>query len=335
MLRVKAFDWAGADGFGEIMRAGGFDAVIGNPPYVRQETLGRDFKDYAKRRFETYVSTADLYLYFVEKSHALLKHNGLYGVIVSNKFMRAKYGTKLRRFLSTSSRLLEIIDFGELPVFKDSATFPAILITQNSNVLKQEFIYAPIKTLSFDSLSNEITAVGNVLSENAIKNENWTLVTERELHLLDKIRAAGIALNSYMDSDIHWGIKTGLNEAFVVNQETRDHLIEEHSSSMELLAPFAVGDDIRAYRINDRKRYLVFIPDGWTDTRRGKQDAWIWFSAKYPAISGHLALHETKARKRYDQGRHWWELRPCVYYHEFFLTENSLSRNCERKPLHL
>ena len=318
MLKVKAFDWAGADGFPAIMAAGGFDAVIGNPPYVRQETLGREFKDYAKGKFQTYVSTADLYLYFVEQCHALLRQDGLYGVIVSNKFMRAKYGKKLRKLLSTSSRLLKIIDFGELPVFKDAATFPAILLTQNCPVQKQQFVYAPIKTLSFESLSDEIETVGSTLSENAIKNENWTLVSEQELHILEKIQEAGIALKSYLNGKIHWGVKTGLNEAFVINQDTRDRLIGEHSSSKELLVPFAVGDDIRAYRVNYRNRYLVFIPDGWTDNRRGQREAWSWFSENCPAISAHLARHETKARKRYDQGRYWWELRACDYYHEFF-----------------
>ena len=126
MRRVKVFDWESAAGFGEIMAAGGFDAVIGNPPYVRQETLGREFKAYAKEQFETYAGTADLYTYFIERGVKLLKEGGLFGFIVANKWMRARYGKALRKWLKGQA-LREIVDFGDLPVFQQATTYPCIL----------------------------------------------------------------------------------------------------------------------------------------------------------------------------------------------------------------
>ena len=126
LLRLKPFDWASGAGFGAIMAAGGFDAVIGNPPYVRQETLGKEFKDYAKRHFETYAGTADLYTYFIERGVKLLNENGLFGIIVANKWLRARYGKPLRTWLKKQA-IREIVDFGDLPVFQQATTYPCIL----------------------------------------------------------------------------------------------------------------------------------------------------------------------------------------------------------------
>ncbi len=145
--------------FPEVMKDGGFDVIIGNPPYVRQETLGAEFKEFAKAHFETYASAADLYIYFIEQAHKLLKPGGWFGMIVSNKWMRSNYGKGLRDFLKRECRLLEIIDFGELPIFQDAATFPSIIITRKQKVERQEFLFAPIKRLDFPSLGEEVISL--------------------------------------------------------------------------------------------------------------------------------------------------------------------------------
>ena len=132
---------------------GGFDIIIGNPPYVRQETLGAAFKEFAKQHFESYAGTADLYTYFIEQAHKLLKPGGWFGMIVSNKWMRSNYGRALRKFLKRESRLVEIIDFGELPVFQDAATFPAIFITRKEKTAKQKFKNETSSAFAFISAS--------------------------------------------------------------------------------------------------------------------------------------------------------------------------------------
>ena len=126
LYRVNPFDWESKAGFGEIMAEGGFDAVIGNPPYVRQEILGKTFKGYAKQKYETYAGTADLYTYFIERGVKLLNEDGLFGIIVANKWMRARYGKPLRTWLKKQA-IREIVDFGDLPVFEQATTYPCIL----------------------------------------------------------------------------------------------------------------------------------------------------------------------------------------------------------------
>ena len=107
------------------MESGGFDIVIGNPPYVRQEMIG-EFKDYFKNHYEVFQGTADLYAYFIEKGVSLLNKNGIFSYIVANKWMRANYGEPLRRWMK-KQRIEEITDFGDLPVFESATTYPCVM----------------------------------------------------------------------------------------------------------------------------------------------------------------------------------------------------------------
>ena len=143
--RINAFDWDGKDGFPEIMKAGGFDAVIGNPPYVRQEILGDKFKQYAAWKYKTYSGTADLYVYFFERCVNLLNDRGLFSFIVANKWMRANYGEALRRWM-VEHRIHEIVDFGDLPVFQNITTYPCI-ITLSGRPEKKRTVICKVKNL--------------------------------------------------------------------------------------------------------------------------------------------------------------------------------------------
>ena len=121
--RINPFDWERE--FGEVFRRGGFDVVIGNPPYVRSQFLN-DFKNYFKKHYDTYSGIADIYVCFVEKGVALLREHGVLSYIVANKWMRAAYGEPMRKWLK-GLNIEEIVDFGDLPVFKNATTYPCIL----------------------------------------------------------------------------------------------------------------------------------------------------------------------------------------------------------------
>jgi hypothetical protein len=297
---------------------GTFDIIIGNPPYVRQETLGQEFKEFAKERFETYAGTADLYIYFIEQAHKLLKPGGLFGMIVSNKWMRSNYGQALRKFLTENAAILEIIDFGELPVFEDAATFPVILITRKEKVKKQNFLYAHIKTLDFVSLPGEIKEIGSALDERALEGNNWTLISGKEQSVIEKIQVAGIPLRDYLGQDVLRGVITGLNDAFVINETTKNRIIDSDPESAQHIKSFVVGDDVRKYRINFRNQYLIRIPKGWTNENMNNSNgAWDWFKNYHPSLAKHLEPFAAAAEKRLDKGDYWWELRACDYYEEF------------------
>ena len=296
----------------------GFDVIIGNPPYVRQGSLEKYFMDYAKTHYQTFTGMADLYVYFIEKAHKLLKNGGHFGMICSNKFMRANYGSALRSFLASQVKLEKIVDFGELPIFQDAATFPAIILTENTKTKDQKFVYAPIKRLSFQSLDDEVSEIGNALDSRSLQGDNWTLAKQEEINIIEKMKATGIPLGKYVNNKIYRGVLTGLNEAFVIDKATKDKLIKKDKKSSELIKPFVVGDDIRKYKINFQERYLILIPNGWTrQNSKGAKDVWKWFESSYPAIAEYLEQFEAKASKRWDKGEYWWELRPCDYLDKF------------------
>ena len=315
MYRVKAFDWGSeARGFGEIMAQGGFDAVIGNPPYVRQEILGKAFKDYAKQTYETYAGQADLYTYFIEKGVKLLNEKGLFGIIVANKWMRARYGKPLRIWLKQRD-IREIVDFGDLRVFQDATTYPCILLIGQGNST-DIFNSVQIEDLNFSNLKKYVNQFEYEVMQDALDDNGWSLADKKtqELHL--KIMDCGPSLAKYVDGKIHYGIKTGLNKAFVIDAETKERLIEEHDSSAEVIKPFLKGRDIKRYITPNVERYVIF-------TRRGID------IEKYPAIKSHLEQYRNilepkpKDWKGAWQGRApgnyaWYELQATVdYYDEF------------------
>ena len=321
--RINFFDWdSKSTGFGEITANGGFDVVIGNPPYVRQEMLG-EFKDYFSKHYEVYHGIADLYAYFIEKGVSLLKSEGLFSYIVANKWMRANYGEPLRRWMK-KQRIEEITDFGDLPVFETVTTYPCILrIGKGKPAAK--FSATQVKTLNFDNLQDYVKENKYKVSITALADTGWSLVNEKAQALLDKLNSAGTPLGEYVNGKIYRGVLTGLNEAFVIDAETRDRLLAEDPKSAELIKPFFVGKDIKRYEPPTKGKYLILIPKGWTSEQvsrssvkhgAGESGMWKWFGATYPAIAVHLAAFADKGKKRYDKGEYWWELRACDYYAE-------------------
>ena len=303
--------------FPEVFIQGGFDAVIGNPPYVRQESLG-EIKTYFSTHYQVYQGTADLYVYFIEQSHKLLCSDGFFGMIVSNKWMSANYGVPLRRFITEHTTIRQIVDFGELPVFNDASTFPAIIITKNVPITEQNFIYAPIKTLEFKSLNEKVIKIGIEMNSQAVCGNIWTLTSRDKITIIEKMNLIGSTLVEYVNGKIFRGILTGLNEAFVIDSGTRDRLIIEDPKSAEVIKHFLPGRDIKRYTPTITDKYVITIPKGWTRERsKGANDAFVWLKENYPAIANHLAPFEDKAIKRCDQGEYWWELRACDYYSEF------------------
>jgi len=294
-----------------------FDVIIGNPPYVRQETLGEEFKAYAKQNFETFAGTADLYIYFIEQAHKLLKPGGYFGMIVSNKWMRSNYGKALREFLKRESQLVEIIDFGELPVFGDVLAYPVIIITRRAQTEKQDFLYSNIQSLDFDLLSEEIKSSAMKLDERALATDTWSLTANNSQDILDKLRKKSVPLGKFVDNQIYYGIKTGYNEAFIIQRDLRNRLISDDPMSAELIKPFLMGRDVHEYRIDYDEKYLIF-------TRRGID------IKKYSAIQKYIKpLKERLMPKPRDWdggnwlGRkagtyQWYEIQDSVdYYAEF------------------
>lgn len=328
LYRTNPFDWD--QEFSEVFEKGGFDAVIGNPPYVRQELL-KGQKEYFKDKYEVYHGVADLYAYFIEKGISLLRENGQFSYIVANKWMRANYGKPLRIWLKDKP-IEEILDFGDLPVFKKATTYPCILRVSNG-ISKQHFKAVQIDTLDFPDLSRYVEGNGQFINQESLDNNGWSLVDQEKRSLLDKLMKSGMPLGEYVGGKIFYGIKTGLNKAFVIDEATKDRLIAEDPKSEEVIKPFLAGREIKRYVDLKSQQYLILFEKGWTNKNSGNsKNKWIWLKERYPSIANHIEPFTKDGEKRCDKGDYWWELRACDYYGEFekpkmILPDISLTSN--------
>jgi len=296
--QIRPFSWINA--FPEILKSGGFDAVIGNPPYVRQEMLGKQ-KDYFREHYQVYHGMADLYSYFIEKSLKLINAGGLYGVIVANKWMRANYGEPLRRFLK-SQNIYEIIDFGDLPVFETATTYPCIMIAGKPGTENDQIRLTIPETIKFTSLSGYVEQNHSFLNKNSLNDEGWSLAGDAANAVIAKILKAGKPLGEYVNRKIYRGVLTGLNEAFVIDRETRDRLIAEDPGSEEIIKPFLAGRDIKRYQEPSSAKFLIFA-------RRGIE------IKNYPAILRHLEHFKTQLTPKPKdwKGTDWKGRKPGSY----------------------
>ncbi len=292
------------DKHGRRLENPGFDAVIGNPPYVRQEQLTAN-KPYLKNAFETYSGVADLYVYFYEQSHRILRRDGRFGMITSNKFIRAAYGESLRAFLADRTAVEQIIDFGDLPVFPEVSAYPCVFVSRHKPSVRQNPLYLRVTSLAFDDLASHVQAQAVELSSEALTGTSWRLVSQHEDELLQKLEGQSVPLSDWLgDSRIRRGVLTGLNEAFFIDAATRDRFIAEDPKSTEIIKPLVIGEDIKRYAIESNDRHLI-----WTYIGILIED--------YPAIFAHLKQFRPQLERRWDKGDHWWELRHCDYCDEF------------------
>ncbi len=316
-IAYRAFTWKKA--FPEVFEAGGFDIVLGNPPYVRQELISH-LKPYLQHQYEVYHGVADLYSYFFERGLRLLKSGGKLGYICSSTFFKTGSGEPLRRYVLKNATIENIIDFGDLQIFKGVTTYPAILImVKDMPTESHEIDFLKLTHLPDEELSKIFHLEQTKMPQSRLNVDNWRLEDEHLTKLRQKIVADKPTLKEVYGSPLY-GIKTGFNKAFVIDRMTRDQLIAQDAKSAEVIKPFLEGKDFKMWRAEPRDLYLILIPKGWT---RKKADlieeftAWKWLKHHYPAIAQWLAPFENKAKKRTDKGDFWWELRACAYYEAF------------------
>jgi adenine-specific DNA-methyltransferase len=305
----------------------GFDIVIGNPPYIRQEEI-KELKPLLQAQgYTCYTGTADLYVYFYERALQILHDGGVLAFISSNKFFRSDYGQKLRGLLARQT-LHRIIDFGDAPVFTAIA-YPTIVILSKTPPADPQ-----IRVLNWrpgppvEQFPEVLRTQSFQLPQHELRPDGWRLESPAVLRLLDKLRAAGKPLGEYVNGRLYYGIKTGLNEAFVVDRATRDRLIAEHESSAEVLKPFLRGRDIKRWRVEPQDLWLLFIP--WHFPLHNDRtivgpsvEAEQAFRKGYPAIYNHLLQFKTElsARNAAETGirYEWYALQRwgAEYWQEF------------------
>ena len=289
--------------------ADGFDVVIGNPPYVRQEKI-KALKPTLKDQYDCYTGTADLYVYFYERGFQLLRAEGTLTYISSNKYFRAAYGKKLRDLLTRQSTVSQLIDFGDAPVFT-SIAYPSIItahktLAEGNHLRAMNWEPGP----SINELGPIFRTHGFTMPQAALTADGWRLTAPAMLNLLEKLRNAGKPLGEFVNEKFYRGVTTGLNSAFVIDQNTRDQLISEAPKSTELIKPWLRGKDVKRWQVNWTRLYVIFPRRGIT-------------IEDYPAVKSYLTQFKKQLTPGVAGGRkagnyQWYEIQDnTAYYSEF------------------
>lgn len=322
-LQAGSVDWRVA--FAEVFRAGGFDIVLENPPYVRME-LFKEAKPTLKQNFpQVFVSTADLYVYFFARTYQLLKPGGTACVISANKWLKAGYGEALRRFFAKSTWVQSVVDFGHAKqIFQNADVFPSILVFRKpmaADPPRDARVCAiPREQLRLDDLTAQVAAEGFAVARNRLGAEAWTLEPPGVVALLDKIRKAGVPLKDYAGTVPYRGILTGFNDAFLLDTATKERLVKADRKSAELFKPYLRGQDVSRWQAEWAGLWMLALKSSgnhpWPWAKAGKKAEAV-FKATYPAIHAPMNQYRAELIKRQDQGEYWWELRACAYWEAF------------------
>lgn len=295
----------------------GFDVVIGNPPYVRQERLA-PFKEHLEKAFRSYHGVADLYVYFYELGLRVLRDGGRLGFISSGTFARANFAKPFRALLPTMGGIETLVDFGENQPFAG-----AEMVRPSIVVLRKGSTSAPFRYLLLDekipeSLAAAMEAKGVVCSARVLEQTEWSFHSDAVGALKDKLSRAGTPLGGVVEGKLFRGVLTGLNEAFILVDHQKDALVSADPSCAAIIKKLVVGEDLRPWYQEDEGRWLIFA-------RHGIQiDA-------FPSVKAHLEQFrealEPKPRnwpaKKLWKGRkagpyQWFELQDTVDYHADF-----------------
>ncbi|GAB0050328.1 class I SAM-dependent DNA methyltransferase [Helicobacter pylori] len=296
----------------------GFDCIIGNPPYIRQEHI-KDIKPLLEKQYQGfYNSTADLYTYFFALAYHLLREKGFNAFITSNKYARAKYGAKLREWLLKKTTIVSYMELNALKVFESAAVDTSIMsfIKQSPSKESRFKYYEPTPNDGNDLKSAHSLS----MRQNALSTESFIFANATLLDLRDKMEGVGTPLKDW-DIQIYRGILTGCNEAFIIPTEKRDAILnacktqEERECTEALIKPVLRGKDIKRYSYEWAGEWLINTHNGYTSNLKSKIPP--IDIEKTPATKAHLDAHWDTIATRSDQGDTPYHLRNCAYLEDF------------------
>ncbi len=287
--------------FPEVFEKGGFDIVTGNPPYIRQEDIY--YKPALQKEYEIFNAVSDLYTYFYERGFRLLKDSGTLTFITSSKFLRARYGTILRKYLKENTTIKNIVNFGDQHMF-EAITNTLIFIATKQKIKNNTFNY-----------SKNIDELGKIIfPQSELRDSEWTIGNPEVILLKDKIESFGTPLKDW-DVIINYGIKTGYNEAYIINEITKNELIKKGPKAKEIIKPIIRGRDIKRYYFVDSGLYFIVAHNGYRTADKKVIPA--VDINDYHSIKNHLDKYARQLKERQDKGYTIYNLRDCAFMDDF------------------
>ncbi|EJP6746881.1 class I SAM-dependent DNA methyltransferase [Campylobacter jejuni subsp. jejuni] len=300
----------------------GFDLIIGNPPYIRQEEL-KELKPHLAKNYKVYKGTSDIYTYFYELGFNVLKDNGVLSYITSNKYTRAGYGEALREFLLKNVKVLEYTDLNGIKVFDSATVDTSILCFEKSKSKDNKFKYLALSNEILKTCAYDIGLYKDYaeFSQNSLSKESFTFSDENTSALKAKIERIGTPLKEWQGLNIYRGILTGYNEAFIITTEKRNEILAnckdeaEKERTAKLIRKMLRGRDIKRYSYEWAGLWVINTHNGYKNQNGEKVEA---INIKhYPSLKKHFDEFYPQLEKRADKGLTPYNLRNCAYIEEF------------------
>ncbi|EAI9745956.1 class I SAM-dependent DNA methyltransferase [Campylobacter jejuni] len=314
----------------------GFDLIIGNPPYIRQEEI-KELKNTLSKNYKVYKGTADIYTYFYELGFNVLKENGILSFITSNKYTRAGYGEALREFLLKNTCILKYIDLNGIKVFDSATVDTSILSFEKIKIKENTFKYLSLNNELLKNYDFEISAIKEFLniSQNSLSKESFAFNDESTNALKTKIEKLGTPLKDWHGLNIYRGILTGYNEAFIITTEKRNEILAkckdeaEKERTAKLIRKMLRGRDIKRYSYEWAGLWVINTHNGYK-SKNGEKIKAINIE-HYPSLKKHFDEFYPQLEKRADKGLTPYNLRNCAYIEEFE-REKIVYSEIVRKP---
>ena len=293
----------------DVFDQGGFDVMIGNPPYIQLAKMKDVIDVYQEAGFETFARTGDIYCLFYEKGIDLLKKNeGVLSYITSNSWMKTKYGESLRKFFVEKTNPIKILNFEDTQIFPSATVEANILISKRQKYTKETESVALKQDVANQTI--QIYFDNNKVILNDLSEEEWVLLSKPDFIIKSEIEK-NPSLKS-LDYKIISGVKTGLNEAYLIDEELRNELVLKDSKNKEIIRPIIRGRDISKYNYSFNEIYCIFTHNGNISMQIPAIDC----QNDYPTIYEYLLSFDEKIVNRPSQGRHWSNV-PTNYLKEF------------------
>lgn len=300
----------------------GFDLIIGNPPYIRQEEL-KELKPHLAKNYKVYKGTSDIYTYFYELGFNVLKDNGVLSYITSNKYTRAGYGEALREFLLKNVKVLECTDLNGIKVFDSATVDTSILCFEKSKSKDNKFKYLALSNEILKTCAYDIGLYKDFaeFSQNSLSKESFTFSDENTSALKAKIERIGTPLKEWQGLNIYRGILTGYNEAFIITTEKRNEILAnckdeaEKERTAKLIRKMLRGRDIKRYSYEWAGLWVINTHNGYKSKNGEKTEA--INIEHYPSLKKYFDEFYPQLEKRADKGLTPYNLRNCAYIEEF------------------
>ncbi len=326
--------------FMDVFEKGGFDVIIGNPPYIQLQKMGKDADILQDAGFKTFKRTGDIYTLFYEKGIDILKDKGTLTYITSNTWMRTNFGEGLREFFVTKSNPEILLNF------EDTKIFPTATVEVNIMVTKREKWNKNLQAVAIkgdyvpgNSINDYLNAKKIVLYD--LDKESWVIVDNDDFEIKKAVNEKGVQLKNW-NINFYRGFLTGFNDAFFINEEQKEEFIKNEPKSEEIIKPLLRGRNICKFNYKFDELYVIFIPwhfplNGDPSISGASLEAEKAFKEQYPFVYNHLLKFkaELSARNKSETGirYEWYALqRPAATFAEEFEKEKLVWLSISDKP---